>query len=478
MDILIATAELSPYSAHTAAAEAIAALPKALRSLEHRVAVISPLYRQVDPSAHALARRLTKIEVDVGGQRYACELYDGRSSAGVEVVFIGHPDLFASATHLADEASEELTARRAVVFSAAVGEVATRRDRTPDVFHGHEWVGALAIIAVRRKAELANVPCVLTIRAPDVGVFSPELTELFGVDDAVRAKAAIDTPEGPRFSTLLAGIAKADRVTTVSSTYASELIGPATHGKLGEALAACEGRFYGILDGVDSSVWNPATDFKLVARFDPMDLSGKRRCRTSLQRRLGLPVRDDVPLLATLARPGDAYGFDLFAGAASKILRNDCQVVVAYSGRADDELREQLVELSERWPDRIQVRDDDDDFSHVLLAAADLVLVPSRRETPGATQMIAHRYGALPIVRRAGSLADTVVDTDAQLSTGSGFVFDEPTPESLLGAVRRGFAAFRNADAFESLRRRTMRIDHSWDRSARLYERLYREARD
>ncbi|MBW2464257.1 MAG: glycosyltransferase, partial [Deltaproteobacteria bacterium] len=230
----------------------------------------------------------------------------------------------------------------------------------------------------------------------------------------------------------------------------------------------------GILNGVDASVWNPATDPRVKSRFDPMDLAGKARNKAYLQRVENLPVRDDVPLLVLLASSDHAAGFDLFAEIAPKVLRNDCQVLVVFDGDEQEPLRQRFEELADRWPDRMQVDEvGDGTVTHEALAAADLVLVPSRHEPCGFAQMAAHRYGALPVARRTGGLADTVVDCDSKLTTGSGFLFDKASADELLAAIRRGFAAFHRTDEVEQLKSRVMRVDHSWERSARLYERLY-----
>ena len=470
MDIVVVAEAIAPYSGQGGLAEVVAALPKALRGLSHKVTVVSPLYRGIDPAARSLARRLTKLEVELEGERYACELYDGRTAGGVDLSFIGHEALLRGTDALESPGdSPREVALRAGVFAGAVVELL--RVRSADVVHAHGWLGSLVALRVASASGL-DVPVVLTVHDPaSQGRFDASLAGALGVDP--RGEAS----HGDAVVALAGGVRRATRVTTVSPTFAKE-IARAPHGAgLEDVFTEVADRTVGILNGVDVSIWNPATDPELPARFDPMDLEGKARSKADLQRKSGLPVRRDVPLLGMLASSHEDAGFDLFAKVVTQVLRNDCQVVVGWPSADAGELRQVLEEASERWPDRMKVLiADGASVRHRILGASDLALVPSRREPCGATQMQAHRYGALPVARRTGGLADTVIDADAKLRTGTGFLFDRADSSDLLAAVRRGLAAFASTDAFDAMRRRVMTIDHSWERGARLYERTYRAA--
>jgi starch synthase len=472
MDILFITPEIAGYGATGPTAEAIAALPKALRGHGHKVMVVTPLWSGIDPQRRGLARRLLTVDVDLDGDTIKCELYDGRTTGGVDLLFIGHPELFANAESISAGDDQRVVARRAAVFARAALAAADKYEGSFGAIHAHDWPSALAIALAKHDDRLSDVPAILTIHDPSAqGEFAGKDAKALDLSkkDAKVAEA------GGRTNVLALGLERADHVTTVSPTYARELAASPNGAGLEERYGALGDKLVGILNGVDASVWNPATDPRVRSRFDPMDLAGKARNKTHLQRSEGFPVRDDVPLLVLLANSDPSSGFDLFAEVAPKVLRNDCQILVVFEGDEGDPLREKLEELSERWPDRLRVEPyGDGGIAHEALAAADLVLVPSRHEPCGFVQMVAHRYGALPVVRRTGGLADTVVDCDAALETGTGFVFDEATADELLAAIRRSFAAFQKAEEIEALKRRVMRLDHSWERSARLYERLYR----
>ncbi|MCB9602919.1 MAG: glycogen/starch synthase [Sandaracinus sp.] len=444
MHALFVTTEVSPYLGRTAAAEVCGALPKGLRSLGHAVSVMAPLHRSIDPSAHALARRLSKIEVEVDGERFACEMYTGRTVSGVDLIFLGHEDLFRNA----DDFEGEGFAKRLAVFARAAAYVITEGKLRFDVVHGHDLAGALTLAHLAAKE--SPVPRVLNLhRGPSqLPVLGPEHAETLGV-------------EGPA---LEAGLDAAVRTLVASETFAGTLRSRFPRANV-----------IAIPSGIDASVWNPLTDPHLPSRFDPVDTRGKARGKESLQRELGLPVRADVPLI--FAEPDATGGGTLsrLVKITSELLRNDVQMAVLL-GDAHADLVAAFEELAQRWPDRIQVRAGHDDaFRHRVLGAADLAAIAPDDAPAGSSVMRAHRYGVVPVARSVGALADLVVDCDARLVTGTGLLFEGHDPDELLSALRRGIAAFSETEAFARLRERVMRVDHSWDRAARLYEGVYRE---
>jgi starch synthase len=236
-----------------------------------------------------------------------------------------------------------------------------------------------------------------------------------------------------------------------------------------------KGRLTGILNGVDYSVWNPATDPNLPARYDAEDASNKARCKGALQKELGLPLRADAPLLVSVGRLVEQKGVDLLIAALPRLLRGT-EVQVVICGDGENELVEKIEAQVARARGRaVFVRAASEAVVHRAFAAADFVAVPSRFEPCGLTQLYAQRYGALPIAHATGGLVDTVVDCDAKLETGTGFTFDEPTEEAFVGATLRALSS-RELSSFPALVRRVMRADRGWERAARQYEALYRSA--
>ncbi len=472
MRLLFVTPEVTSYSGNGPTGDACWALPKALKGRGHVVTILSPLYGFMDPAARGLARRLRKINVQLGGdRRYAFEVYDARTAAGIDLLFLGHEELFRPCASLPTGADPDDGLRYGAFCKAAL-EVARSDERPFDVLHCHDWQTALVPVMVG-EAEL-DIGTLLTVHdVRNKGLFDRDLVARLGLPPSL---FGIDGLEFYGQTCLLkGGVLEADRVTTVSPTYARELTREGGAGGLEGVFRARQKELSGIVGGVDVAVWNPATDAQLEARFDPMDLSGKRRSKASLQRALELPIRDDVPLIAVLGALDPSSGLDVLPRIISRVMHNDVQVVVlADVAPVDESLVTVMTEHAKRWPDRLVVRANGGDaLVHRALAASDLVVVPPRQPPGGSMQMRAQRYGALPIGLAAGSVADSVVDCDAKLTTGTGFLFGEASDPAVLAAIQRAVSAFARRPAFEKARARAMRVDHGWARAAYLYERLY-----
>jgi starch synthase len=262
-------------------------------------------------------------------------------------------------------------------------------------------------------------------------------------------------------------------VTTVSPTYAREIQTPEMGAKLDGVLRARGEGLVGISNGVDYAVWNPATDPAVAAHYDAEDPSNKTRCKTALQKELGLPLEPHAPLVASIGRMVEQKGTDLATAVVPKLLRaTDAHVVFAGDGRPELVAAVETV-VSRSHGRAVLARAASEGLVHRILAGADVVLVPSRYEPCGLVQLYAQRYGAPPVAHATGGLVDTIVDCDAKLETGTGFLFDAPSADGLLGAAERALAA-RQLPTWGKLVRRAMRLDRGWDRPARRYEQVYR----
>ncbi len=477
MEILLITPEIAPYSRFSPTGDSAAALPKALRGLGHTVTVLSPLWACIDPSARHLARRLSRFSVKCGDVDEQLVVFEGRSTGGVDLRFLANETLF-PATGTPSETTPAAATRWGAFCRAAV-ELIGGLERKPDIVHVLGWQTAAIPLLMRDTPSVASIPTVLALDDVSThGVFERDALAMFGID---AKHFHIDGVEFyGRFSSLKAGIQHASRLVAPSPTYARE--GCLEAAGLEGALRARGAALSGILHGIDVSVWNAATDPHLESRFDPMDVAGrgkygKMRDKAAFQKELGLPVRDDVPLFVAAGSVTPASAYSLLVEAVPHLMRNDVQLVVLADGASDAALTGALAQHAERWTDRVSVRRDADvPLVHRAHGAADLVIVP---EIGGATAfeaMQAHRYGALPIGRLAGAFADCVVDVDAKLTSGTGFAFAAPSAEALLAACQRAAAAFTDRAAFRVLSHRAMLVDHSWERSARLHERVYRAA--
>lgn len=472
MRVLFVTPEVTPYSGASPVGDACWALPKALKGRGHDVTIVAPLYGFIDPASRSLARRLRKVTVSLGDERCAFEVYDARTPAGIDVMFLGHEVLFRPCRAVPTGADPEDGVRFGAFAKAAL-EVARADEKGFDVIHCHDWPSAL--VPVLAKLEEIELATVLTVHDARVqGVFERDVLHRLGLPNVLFATDGLEHQGKVNF--LKGGILEADRVTTVSPTYARELTREGGGFGLERLLRERGKDFTGITGGVDVAVWNPATDAHLESRFDPMDLTGKRRSKAGLQRDLELPIRDDVALITALGPLHPSSGLDVLARIVSRVMRNDVQLAIVADGEPQDEsLVTVLEEHARRWPDRLAIRSKPSDaLVHRALAGSDCVIVPPRQAPGGAVQMRAMRYGALPIGRAVASVADSVVDCDAKLTTGTGFLYDgDDGDDALLAAVQRAIAAYTKRNAFEKVRARAMRADQGWERSAYLYERVY-----
>ena len=345
---------------------------------------------------------------------------------------------------------------------------------TPDILHAHDWHAALSL------AYLAGHPAhpVRSVYTVHNLAYSAE----FDLD----AHASLDLPqrlfthEGLEFhgrgSFMKAGLVFADRITTVSPRYAQEICTPEFgHGYEG-VIGARRNVLIGILNGVDYKLWDPTTDRHSDKLFSARSLDGKATCKAAVRASLGLRAEPDAALAVIVSRLTDQKGMDLVLQALPQLLARGMQLAVL--GEGDPGIQEAFVVAARLNPGRVAVHIGyDEALAHRLIAAGDLILVPSRFEPCGLTQLYGLRYGTLPLVRRVGGLADTVVDTNhdtLQADAATGFVFDEASAEALGAAIGRAADAWADQTLWRALMQRAMAKDYSWGAAARKYLSLYR----
>ncbi len=481
MEILFVSTELAPFVKVGGLADVAAALPKALRGLGHRVTVVLPRFPQLEEGGLLMARRLTPLKFTLGGKAVEVTVFDGRLASQVDLILIDAPGMFDRAGVYGENGIDfQDNALRFATLSRAAAELAHQRGQAGnpfDIVHINDWPTALVatyIADMRRSGAegLDATKTVLTLHnVAHQGIFPRETLPELGLD---WDKFKVDGIEFyGKLNVLKQGILSADAVSTVSPTYAREIQTEAFGSGLDGVLSARGQTLAGILNGVDYSVWNPATDPALAARYDAEDLGGKARCRGALLRELGLPVEAEGPIVASVGRLVEQKGIDLLLAALPRILRStDATVVIAGSG--DASICERIDDAVARSNGRVVfTRAASEALVHRIFAGSDMVLLPSLHEPCGLVQLYAQRYGALPVARATGGIIDTVVDCDAQLETGTGFLFEGASEVELLGALERAIAARAHA-RWPALVRRVMRLDRGWERPARRYEQLFR----
>jgi starch synthase len=480
MEITFVTTELSPFVKVGGLADVSTALPKALRALGHAVTIVVPRFPDLEAQGLLLARRLTPLRFTLGDRSFESTVFDGRLASQVDLVVVDVPGLFDRPGVYGDRGEGYPdNAMRFAALSRAAAELVRQRvagGRAVDIVHCNDWATALVPTYLRglvaETAALAATRTVLTIHnVAHQGVFPKEDLSTVGLGwDAFR----VDGIEFyGKINLLKQGIVTADAVTTVSPTYAREIQTAELGAKLDGVLRERGDALVGITNGVDYAVWNPATDPAIAARYDAEDTTNKARCKGALQKELGLALDAQAPLVASVGRLVEQKGTDLVVDALAKLLRGtDAQVVIA--GDGDPALIAAIEKAVAKSHGRaVFARAASEALVHRIFAGADVVLVPSRYEPCGLVQLYGQRYGALPVARATGGLVDTIVDCDAKLETGTGFLFEDATPEALLGAIERALAA-RALPRWSALVRRVMKLDRGWERPARRYEQLYR----
>jgi len=482
MKIAIVAPEATPYAKTGGLADVAGSLPKALFRLGHEPLLIMPLYRQVRESG-ATPVEIGRLQVPLGRKLVEVTVSqdDLPGSAG-RVWFIGEQSYYDRSSLYGDNGcAYPDNCERFALFSRAAIEAVRSLGFHAEIFHLHDWQTAL--VAPYLKLLYADHPILnragslLTIHnLAYQGLFSHWDMETIGIGWEHFNWREFEFWK--KLNLLKGGIVYADIINTVSPTYAREIetaeFGAGLEGVFSERHAV----IHGVVNGIDEAVWNPAADPYLTAPYGPEDLSGKPACKRSLQRQCKLPQRA-VPLVGIVSRFAEQKGLDIAVKALGRMFREESLQCVVL-GDGDENLEEDVAALAAQFPERLKpFFRYDEQLAHRIIAGADIVLVPSRFEPCGLTQLYALKYGSPPVVRRTGGLNDTVVDCSPEaLETGTatGFQFDAATPDALCACLRRALTLYRDKKSWRKLVTIGMAQDWSWEHSAHSYLRLYHEA--
>lgn len=475
--ILMVSSEAHPFAKTGGLAEVAAALPAALSRLGHQVTLVLPRYRGV--AADATAGNVVNLQL--GHHTFNVEFVEIAQADGVQVALVDVPALFdRPGIYGHDGADYPDNALRFAVLARAALEYARLTGERYDVLHAHDWQTGL--LPVYQKMLLSNdpvvggVPAVFTIHnLAFQGVFGPATLEAIGLGWNVFTPEALEY--WGNISFLKGGVNFSERLTTVSPTYAKEILTPELGFGFEGILTRRAADLTGILNGIDTARWNPAADPLIPAAFTADDLSGKREAKRALLQEAGL-VADDAalerPLIGLISRLTDQKGFDLISTSAADLMVPDAAWVMLGSGERHYE--DLWRTLAGRHPDRVSATIGfDERLAHLIEAGADMFLMPSRFEPCGLNQLYSLRYGTVPIVRATGGLDDTVIDADEP--GGNGIKFAEYTRGALVDAVTRAVQLYNDRPRWRDVQRAGMRVDPSWDRSAREYVKVYRGQR-
>ena len=469
MNVLYAASEAVPFCKTGGLADVAGSLPPALAEQGVRTAVILPLYQRVKEAFGGQLTFRCFDYVDLAWRHAYCGLFSMEKD-GVTWYFLDNeqyfrrPDLYG---YMDD-------GERFGFFSRAVVRMLEHLDFWPDVIHCNDWQTALIPIYLKvREARCRSIRTVLTIHNIEYqGRYGAEcLGDLFGLDQGWADDGTL-MMDGD-VNLLKGAILCADAVNAVSPTYAQELKDPYFAHRMESILTRCGGKLTGVLNGIDMKLYDPAADPRISARYSVDDLAGKAACKAALQKALGLNPEPDTPIIAMVSRLVSHKGLDLLREVMGSIMELPVQFVVLGSGDAGYE--DFFRWSAGQYPGRMAVRIGyDEALSMAIYAGADLFLMPSRSEPCGLSQMIAMRYGTVPIVRETGGLKDSVCPYEAWRDAGTGFTFANYSSADMLHVIREAVSLYRDDPAaFARLRRRAMEQDFSWDRSAGEYLKIY-----
>jgi starch synthase len=474
LSVLIASPEIVPYAKTGGLGDVIGSLPGPLARLGAQISLVMPAYRCVLEGFPSLRETGITLQVNVSDRNEAGTVLQTTNAEGVPVYLV-KADRYFDREYLYGTPDGDYpdNPERFTFFSRAVLEVA--RHIRPQVLHAHDWQTALSIAFLKsqpgRYPELARTGTVMTIHNLGYqGRFEAQNWHLLNLDRSLFVPRFLEFYGDINF--LKAGSVFADSITTVSPTYAQEI-------QTSEQGFGLEGVFrersrslYGILNGVDYSVWDPEGDPYIARRYSLADMSGKDQCKAALQKHFGLRVSKKTPLLGMVTRLSSQKGLDLVSDAARAITNRGCQLVVLGSGDRDLQTTFQTIA---RQNSSVGVEIGfSEAMAHRVIAGSDFILVPSLYEPCGLTQLYALKYGAVPIVRMTGGLKDTVLPFGPESPASNGFVFSEYRTIDLLNAIDAALAVFNDEALRARVVRNAMGCDFSWTKSAGGYLDVYR----
>ena len=473
--VLHVATEMAPLSKVGGLGDVVGSLPKALRSLDVDARVLTPAWPgvldELRQRGAPLRRVRERVHVALRWQVFSTRLWKSESD-GIPLYLLDG-DLFCDPAVY----PETLTAETAIPFaflSLAALELADRIGWRPQILHCHDWPAALTPVALRWHRHYRDrddaYESVLTIHnLAHQGILSPSLLDEWGLDR--RAFTIEGLEYYGQINTLKGGIIASGAVTTVSPSYSWEIQTKEDGMGLQDVLSAKGERLRGILNGLDLDVWDPAHDPLLPAPFDSDDLEGKATCRRLLLKELGWE-EDGRPLACFIGRLVEQKGIDLLIPSIETLIDMGCRLVIVGSGF--NLFERALLERASRLTDLSVHIGFSEERARLLYAGSDILLMPSLFEPCGLSQLIALRYGTIPVVRATGGLADTVIDADGA-SDGYGFVFSAYSPDDMMAAFGRALEAYRDRRRWREIQGRGMRRDFSWKTSAQAYRRLYEE---
>ena len=476
MKLLMVTSEAAPFAKTGGLADVAGSLPLALHALGHDVRLVMPWYRAVREVTGNLRPSRRKLSIPIGDHIYQAGYRTGEIR-GVPVYFIDVPELY-DRPELYGEHGQDYpdNAERFGLLSLAALELVRQLKFCPDVIHAHDWQAGLVPVYLHQQRGhdpfFAKTSSLFTIHNLGYqGIFPLAVGRALGLDEPLLTADGLEYHG--QISLLKGGIRFADQINTVSPTYCQEIQTPECGIGLDGLLRSRADRLHGLLNGLDGKLWTPANDQALTHPYSAEHLPAKAACKKVLQEELGLQASAKTPIVAMITRIDTQKGIELVLESWDKILSRDLQLVILGTGNPDFERR--LAGAASFYPGQASVLlRFDDALSRRIYAGSDLFLMPSRYEPCGLGQLIALRYGSVPLVHATGGLVDTIIDPLASADQANGFVFHGYRHGSLMECLDRALAAYAEPKAWRKLVLQGMRQETSWTHAAEQYVALYR----
>lgn len=474
MKICFVTSECVPYVKTGGLADVSGSLPVALSKLNVEVKIFLPLYELIDRKKYnlALEKELSGVKVNIGGIDYEYNVYSCiHLHSNVKVYFIECNELYSGDSVYT---TGETESTRFILFQNAVLMTLQRLQWSPDIFHCNDWQSALipSMLKITFKWDrlFENSRSLISIHNIGYqGVFPKDTIKKTSFPESMLVLGGPFEFNG-YFSFLKAGIVYADIITTVSKTYAREIQTPEFGSGLDGVIKSRSDNVIGILNGIDYDVWHPSVDNYISSKYSSVNLEDKKKNKINLLEKCNLLGRDDYPLFTIISRLAWQKGFELLFPFLDEFLEKEISLVVL--GTGEKQYEDFFIDLQKKHKEKVFCYIGyNNELSHQITAGGDFFIMPSRYEPCGLNQMYSLLYGNIPIVRKTGGLADTVIDISNE--NGNGFVFNEFEPESLLEKMNSALELYSDKEKLNEIRKRGMNLDFSWNKSAKEYLEVY-----
>ncbi len=478
LKIISLASEVAPFSKVGGLANVAKSLPLALKKLGHQVIIITPLYKSISKKTFELKKVIKDLRIEIDEETTkSVSFWEGRLEKKIPIYFVDHGQLFSDHLRIYGAKNEN---QRFYFFNIACLELIKELKISPDIIQCHDWQTGLVPQLLKTKYKedqyLEKTATIFTIH---------NLTFQLGHnwwEVPLRKKDYVNTPlplfkdpDLEHINFAKRAIKYADIINTVSETYAEEILNPAYGQDLQRMLDNRQNRLFGIINGIDYYDYNPATDPGLEANYDYNSLHQKIKNKNALQKKFHLPESPRFPVLAMVSRLTEQKGFDLLFPIIDTLMGQDLQLIIW--GKGDKNYEKLISKFCKKYPKKFKANLELDTKNVTqVFAGADILLMPSRFEPCGLTQLESLRYGCIPVVHEVGGLSDTITDYNPQTRKGIGFIFKKYNPNEFLVAVIRAVVNYRHTKCWSVLVKKVMKLSFSWEIPAKKYIKLFRKA--